>query len=204
MRRHSLLFAAALLVLTGCSSDNQTKPDPTTAPTSEATESPTPTPGPTAVGPEDLVVTLGAVGPARAGMSKADAIKTGLFEADVPPPVEGCPPYELQWKKLFTGLDVLTRDDGSIASIGISKGGPKTAEGIGFGSTLTDLRKAYPNLSPVVDAGFSQAGAYEFSDKEYIGFLFGDATVSTIKGSSKITFMEVTVGEKPELIRSGC
>jgi hypothetical protein len=38
----------------------------------------------------------------------------------------------------------------------------------------------------------------------FIGFLFGDATVSSIKGSSKITFIEVTLGDNPDLIRDGC
>jgi hypothetical protein len=202
MRRPAIALAAALLVVTGCSTDDEPKkPEATTA-------SPTPTPTasatPTVVAPEDLVVELGAVGPARAGMSKADALKTGLFDADVPPPVEGCPTFPLQWKKQYRGVDVLTRDDGSISSLGVFKGGPKTAKGIGYGSTLDDVTKAYPNLSPVVDAGFNQAGAYEFSDDRFIGFLFGDATVSSIKGSSKITFIEVTAGDKPDLIRDGC
>lgn len=204
MKNTVIAVAAALLVLSGCtSSDEPAKPVPTSAgPTSEPTESPDPTP--TSVDPADLVVDPGVVGPARAGMSKAEALETGLFDADVPPPVEGCPPYPLQWKKQYKGVDVLTKDDGSIASLGVSKGGPKTSAGIGYGSTLDDVTKAYPNLSPVVDAGFNQAGAYEFTDDEYIGFLFGDATVSSIKGSSKVSFIEVTVGTKPDLIRSGC
>ena len=99
---------------------------------------------------------------------------------------------------------MLTRDDGSISSIGVFKGGPKTSKGIGYGSTLDDLTKAYPNLSPVVDAGFNQAGAYEFTDTEFIGFLFGDATVSTSRARRRSRFIEVTVGDKPDLIRDGC
>ncbi len=208
MRRMLVATFAALLVITGCGSeDPEPQPEETTT---SPTQEPSPTAEPTTDAPTEppapakLVVVPGAVGPVRAGMSKADALKTGLFNADVPPPVEGCPPYPLQWKKKYKGLDVLTRDDGSISSIGVTKGGPKTSKGIGYGSTLDDLTKAYPNLSPVVDAGFNQAGAYEFTDTEFIGFLFGDATVSDIKGSSKITFIEVTVGDKPDLIRSGC
>jgi hypothetical protein len=201
MRRPAIALVAVLLVA-GCSTDDgPKKPEATTA---SPTPAPTPSATATAVAPDDLVVELGAVGPARAGMSKADALKTGLFDADVPPPVEGCPNFPLKWKKQYKGVDVLTRDDGSISSVGVFKGGPKTAKGIGYGSTLDDLTKAYPNLSPVVDAGFNQAGAYEFSDDTFIGFLFGDATVSSIKGSSKITFIEVTAGDKPDLIRDGC
>ena len=207
MKRSLVAAVAALLVLGGCGSDDPKEPEETVSPSAEpsaTTEPATPAATEPAPAPAKLVVVPGAVGPVRAGMSKADALKTGLFNADVPPPVEGCPPYPLQWKKKYKGLDVLTRDDGSVSSIGVFKGGPKTSKGIGYCSTLDDLTKAYPNLSPVVDAGFNQAGAYEFTDTEFIGFLFGDATVSDIKGSSKITFIEVTVGDKPDLIRSGC
>jgi hypothetical protein len=208
MKRTLVAAVAALLVLSSCGSDDAKEPEKTTsspsADPSETAEPTTAAPTEPAPAPAKLVIEPGRVGPAKAGMSKADALKTGLFNADVPPPVEGCPPYPLQWKKKYKGLDVLTRDDGSISSIGVTKGGPKTSKGIGYGSTLDDLTKAYPNLSPVVDAGFNQAGAYEFTDDEFIGFLFGDATVSDIKGSSKISFIEVTVGDKPDLIRSGC
>jgi len=208
MKRTLVAAVAALLVLSGCGSDDPKEPEKTvSSPSPEPSATPEPTtaaPTEPAPAPAKLVVVPGAVGPVRAGMSKADALKTGLFNADVPPPVEGCPPYPLKWKKKYKGLDVLTRDDGSISSIGVTKGGPKTSQGIGYGSTLDDLLAAYPKLSPVVDAGFNQAGAYEFTDTEFIGFLFGDATVSDIKGSSKITFIEVTVGDKPDLIRSGC
>ena len=208
MSRMLVATIAALLFIAGCGSeDPEPQPEETTA---SPSQEPSTTAEPTTAAPTEppapakLVVEPGRVGPVVAGMSKADALKTGLFNADVPPPVEGCPPYPLQWKKKYKGLDVLTRDDGSVSSIGVFKDGPKTSKGIGYGSTLDDLTKAYPNLSPVVDAGFNQAGAYEFTDTEFIGFLFGDATVSDIKGSSKITFIEVTVGDKPDLIRSGC
>ena len=203
MMRTLVVAVASVLILGGCGSDDPKEPEKTSSPSADQS----PTAEPTTAAPSEpakLVIEPGRVGPAVAGMSKADALKTGLFNADVPPPVEGCPPYPLQWKKKYKGLDVLTRDDGSISSIGISKGGPKTSKGIGYGSTLDDVTKAYPNLSPVVDAGFNQAGAYEFTDNEFIGFLFGDATVSDIKGSSKISFIEVTEGDKPDLIRSGC
>ena len=154
--------------------------------------------------PDDLVVTPGAVGPAQVGMSKADAAATGLFEVDLPAPAEGCPPYPLQWKTEYEGLDVLTDDDESITSIGVSEGGPKTAEGIGVGSTLDDVKTAYPDLSPIAEAGFDQAGAFVSSGDGFIGFLFGDATKSNIEESSAISFIEVTTDTKPDLIRSGC
>jgi len=207
MKRTLAALVAALLVLSGCGSYDPKEPDKTSSPSQEPSataEATTPAPAEPAPAPADLVVELGAIGPARAGMTKAEALATGLFKADVPPPVEGCDPFPLKWKKKYKGVDVLTNEDGSIVSLGAFAGGPKTAKGIGYGSTLADVLDAYPNLSPVVDAGFGQAGAYEFTDTKFIGFLFGNATVSSIKQSSKVTFMEVSVDKKPELMRSGC
>jgi len=211
MRRTLVAAVAALLVLTGCGSDDPPTAEETTAsPSQESSTTAEPTVEPTAgpsgpPAPADLVIEPGRVGLAVVGMSKDDAAKTGMFDVDLPPPVDGCPPYPLQWKKQYKGIDVLTAEDESISSIGVSEGGPRTAKGIGAGSTLGELTKAYPNLSPVVDAGFSQAGAYEYNDQdEFIGFLFGETTATTIKKSSKITFIEVTTGSKPDLIRSGC
>jgi hypothetical protein len=202
MQRHSLAIAAAaaLVFLAGCGSDDNPKPADATS--AEPTESASPSP--TVVAPDDLVVKPGAVGPVRVGMSKEEAAATGMFDVDLPAPAEGCPPYPLQWKKQYKGLDVLTGDDEAIVSIGVTKDGPKTAEGIGFGSTLDDVKKAYPDLSPVAEAGQLQAGAFVSSGDGFIGFLFGDATKADIKGSSAINFIEVTTGTKPDLIRSGC
>jgi hypothetical protein len=202
MRRLAIALATVLLVVAGCSDDEPAKPDATTA--EPTTPSETPSAAPTVLAPADLVVEPGAIGPAHPGMSKNEAMKTGMFDADVPPPVEGCDPFPLQWKKEYTGVDVLTRDDGSIASLGVREGGPKTSKGVGYGSTLAEVRKAYPNLSPIVDAAFGQAGAFEVQGDKFIGFLFGEDTVSSVKTSSKVSFMEVTVGDKPEMMRSGC
>ena len=202
MKRSLVAAVAALLVLSACGSDDP-EPDATSTPTQEPSTTVEPTSS-TPPKPADLVVEPGRVGPAVAGMSKDAAVATGMFDADVPAPVEGCEPYALVWKKEYKGLDVLTRDDGSIAAIGSFKDGPRTAKGIGFGSTFGEVQKAYPDLSPVVDAGFGQAGAFIVEGDAYIGLLFGEATKSTITTKSRVTFMEVTNGSKPDLMRSGC
>jgi hypothetical protein len=202
MKRSLVGAVAALLVLSACGTYEPEVGDPE-SPTQEpsVTAEPTSTAPPS---PDELVVEPGRVGPAVAGMSKDEAVATGLFDADVPAPAEGCEPYDLVWKKEYTGLDVLTTEDGSIAAIGSFKGGPKTEEGIGFGSTLREVRKAYPDLSSVADVGFGQAGAFVVEDDAYIGFLFGEATQETVTKASRVTVVEVTNGTKPDLMRSGC
>lgn len=202
MRRALVAAIAVLFLISGCTSDDE--PGTPDATSGSPMPSSSPSAAPTVVAPADLVVEPGAIGPATPGMSKADAVKTGLFDADVPPPVEGCDPFPLQWKKGYEGLDVVTGDDGSIFSLGVFEGGPRTSEDVGHGSTLAEVTEAYPNLSPVVDAGFGQAGAFELDGDTFIGFLFGGVTASSIEQSSTVTLMEVTVGEKPDLMRSGC
>ncbi|WP_157412767.1 hypothetical protein [Aeromicrobium sp. Root236] len=202
MKRMLGTVAVLVLFTSACGSE------PPNGDTDFTVEQTTATPTPTQATPEapgsssDLVIKPGAIGPVNAGITKDEAVATGLFDADVKG-VEGCT-FELQWKKEFAGVDVLTREDGSIGSLGVTAVGPKTEEGIGVGSTLADVKAAYPELSAVSKAGFDQAGAFLSAGDDYIGFLFGDATPSTIKDSSKVSFIEVTHGKRPELMRSGC
>jgi hypothetical protein len=205
MKRMLGTLAVLVLVTAGCGSE---QPAGDVGATTDEQSSSTPGPGATpatAALPADssgLVVTPGRIGDVKAGMSKQEALDTGFFDADVEG-VEGCT-FTLQWKKQFEGLDVLTREDGSIGALGVTKGGPRTSEGVGVGSTLAEVTAAHPGLSPVDAAGFDQAGAFLSVGEQHIGFLFGDATPSTIKQSSKVSFMEVTSGNKPDLMRDGC
>lgn len=197
-------LAAALMVLAaGCSRSTDAADDLPTDPgveTTPATAPATPSAAPTdAAG---FVVEPGAIGPAQAGMSQDEAMATGLFDKDVDG-VEGCT-FPLRWKKQYDGVDVLTLQDDSIGSLGVLEGGPDTAESVGVGSTLAEVEAAYPDLTPVAEAGFGQAGASYEQDGGFIGFLFGDATVENVKDSSRVTFMELTAGSEPELMRSGC
>jgi hypothetical protein len=199
---------AAIALLAGC-----TNATPTESPTSDAPPamSPAPTSTPSASpatdvpkSAADLVIGYGSVGPASIGMSKADALATGLFEAGNQAPVDGCPEPPLLWKEPFKeAVDVLTKQDGSVASLGVHKDGPKTEAGVGVGSTLADLKDAYDNLSGPSAAGYGQSGAYVEDDDAWIGFLLNEAP-SAVKESSAITFIEVSKGEKPGLMRDGC
>lgn len=199
---------AAVLMLAGC---NKSAPAP--APTTDAPPamSPAPTSSPSAAssaespkGAAGLLIGYGSVGPAKVGMSKADALATGVFEAGAPAPVDGCPTPPLSWKEPFKkDVDVLTLDSGAIASLGVSGKGPKTEAGVGIGSTLADLKKAYDNLTGPAEAGYGQSGAYVEDGDAWIGFLFNEAPAA-MKDSSVVTFIEVSKGNKPGLMRDGC
>jgi len=196
---------AALALLTAC---NNT-PTPTKSPTTDAPPAMSPAPSePAAQTPksvDDLVIGFGSVGPVSIGMSKDDALATDLFDAEVAPAVDGCPAPPLTWKKPFgAAVDVLTKQDGSVASLGVREKGPKTEAGIGVGSTLADLKDAYgDDLTGPEEAGYGQSGTYVDQDGAWIGFLLNEAP-SAVKDDSPITFIEVRKGDKPGLMRDGC
>jgi len=196
---------AALALLTAC---NNT-PTPTESPTTEAPPAMSPAPsepaGQTPKSVDDLVIGFGSVGPVSIGMSKDEAVATGLFDASVPPAVDGCPAPPLSWKKPFSAVvDVLTKEDGSVASLGVHEKGPKTEAGVGVGSTLADLKDAYgDDLAGPEEAGYGQSGAYVDQDGAWIGFLL-DPAPGAVKDDSPITFIEVSKGDKPGLMRDGC
>jgi hypothetical protein len=193
--RHSLARVAIILLLTaGCVGSE----GPNGSESTSATD--------TASAPPDsskIVVRPGRVGEAAVGLSKVEAIATGLFDADVDGVKEGCKD-QLRWKSQYTGLDVRYDEKGTITSIGVTEGGPKTSAHVGVGSTLAQVQTAYPDLSPVAEMGFEQAGAIRKVGDKYIGFLFGDDKLETVNPESKVTFMEVTSGSKPKLQRGGC
>lgn len=195
MRRSLAGAAALILLLAGCGSSD----GPSTSPTTPAPTSTTMTAVPD---PADLVVRPGSIGGVAVGISQAAAVDTGMFDADVDG-VEGCT-FKLQWKKEYVGLDVLTNEAGDITSLGVTEGGPKTSADVGVGSTLAEIQAAYPDATKPAELGFGQAGVIQTLGDDHIGFLFGDTTVASVKPVSKVTFMEVTSGDPPQLMRSGC
>ena len=199
----AVLVMLSLTAACGSSSDGKAADPPatTTAPTPAPTTT-TPTIPPTA---GQLVVAPGKISAAEVGMTQAQAAATGLFDSDVKLGNDGCQVVTpLRWKKSYgNAVDVATDESKTIRSMGILAAGPKTAEGIGIGSTLAEVRSAYAGLTPVGDAGYSQSGAYVSSGTRWLGFLFNQEP-KAVTDSSKVTFMEVTDGKKPGLMRDGC
>ncbi|MCW2830591.1 MAG: hypothetical protein JWP31_1283 [Aeromicrobium sp.] len=212
MKRMLATALVPLLLLAGCGSGDGSDDDASTVeqgvpsgtpdePTpSASTEAPTETPA--------LVVTPGAIGAAAVGMTKAEAGAPGLFDVDVDTGDDGCLAVApLRWKSEQGGaLDVLTDEEGTIRSMGVTQGGPQTEKGIGVGSTYADVTEAYGDaVTPPTELGFGQAGVLLEDGDDWIGFLF-DATVEDVLADPgiEVTFIEVTSGVQPDLIRDGC
>jgi hypothetical protein len=155
--------------------------------------------------PDVLDLAPGRVGPVKAGMSKAEALATGYFVADVKAPAEGCPMMPLRWKDEYVnGYDVQTQQDGSIASLGIRGQGIATADGLEVGSALETVQATYPDAK-LVEAGYDQSAilVQDTATGGWIGFLF-DHPVAEAVGSDRVSFIEITQGAKPSLMRDGC
>jgi len=183
----------------------------TSATPSAVVTTPSAEPEPEPSGPQssaDLELAPGRIGPVSVGANKDDAVATGLFDADLVGD-EPCDARLLEWKSQFTGVDVLTDDTGTIVSFGVgSADGPRTATGLGVGSTFGELIESYGgDLSAPESAGYGQVGVYVQDGNDWLGFLFGDATSVTQVNNDpgfKVTFAEATKMAQPALIRDGC
>ncbi len=153
----------------------------------------------------EIELTAGAVGPITVGQSKTEALATGLFDADLPATVEGCATVPLAWKAPFSEtFDVQTRADGTITSIGVRAAGPTTAAGLGVDSTYAEVRAAVAG-APAVAAGYGQSGVlvHDAATDGWIGYLF-DTPVADLAADDKVSFVEITRGSEPGLMRDGC
>ncbi len=196
-------------------SATSTQATPATSDPSDATPSATPTASEPDPGPESpeptapdllplgrLQINTGAVGPVRVGMTAAQAAATGYFNTDVPSEVcEGTRP--LEWKSnYFNALDVFVGRSGTITSIGVLGRGPTTRSGLGVNSSYREVRDVVGDATPE-RAGYGQTGVFVDDGDAWIGFLF-DTTPAMISDSDPVTFIEVTRGGKPALMRDGC
>lgn len=206
MKRLLGVTIALILFTAGCGDSDDTSTAP---PTQATTTTSSPAPSATTPSPDDtLTLAPGRVGAARAGMTKSEAAATGLFDTDVKVGGDLCPRIEpLQWKKQYADeVDVLTdHDTGSIVAMGLMKDSSLTTDrGIGLGSTLGEVTAAYGgDATAPEEAGYNQSGVLVHEGEDWLGFLF-DETPDKVVDDSKVTFIEVTHGDKPGLMRDGC
>ena len=150
---------------------------------------------------KDLVIGYGSLGPAKVGMTKREALDTGLFKRERYDPARKCKASALKWKKQFKGVEVQTDTAGTIRSLRVVGPGPKTQYGIRVGGDLADIRSPYASsvIGPT-EVG-SGAGHYVEKDGRWIGFLF-DKSPDDLDVLDQISFIEVTEGSKPQLRRT--
>lgn len=165
-----------------------------------------PSPKPSSGGQEissssDLMIGFGSLGPARVGMTKREALDTGLFSRQKYDPSKKCKASALKWKKQFKGVEVRTDTAGTIRSLRVVGPGPKTQYGIQVGSDLADVRGSYASalIGPSKTAGNTSVG-FVRKDDAWIGFLFDDDPEDEVL--DPIIFIEVTKGSRPQLQRN--
>ena len=194
MRLRASIAIATLLLAGACGGSD--------SPSTESTKTPSPTPNETASA-APLVVAPGRVGPVLVGMTVDEANATGLFEpleeTDDDPCKEFNPP--IQWKAPNTESLKIRVEKGKITALGI-RDGAKTAKGIGNGSTFGDVKAAYPDAKAEQSQGFGST-VYRKDGDKWLGMGF-DEDPDQIKDSSKLLYMEVTVGSKPATFLDGC
>lgn len=150
-----------------------------------------------------LKILAGQVGPVKVGMTKAQAFATGYLNKDIARGACGSVD-RLAWKDAYKAtLDIYTLDDGEVSAIGIFKPGPTTLSGLQVGSTYASVKAVLGEDSGPIVAGYDQTALMVNQGDSWIGFLF-DVKEDAVSDSSLVTFIEVTRGRMPDLVRDGC
>ncbi|HUQ00029.1 MAG TPA: hypothetical protein VM093_06155 [Aeromicrobium sp.] len=149
----------------------------------------------------DLTIAPGSLGPAKAGMTKREALDTGLFSQQKFDPSEKCKASALKWKKQYKNVEVHTDAAGTIRSLRVVGPGAKTQFGTQVGSDLADVRGSYSSAlhgpskrDRIHSVGFVQKG------DAWMGFLFEDDPDDEVL--DPIAMIELTKGTKPQLRRT--
>jgi hypothetical protein len=196
MKRLAVSLTALLLLLSACGSGDDT-PSSTPSPTA----SPSATPTPTAA--EDLVITPGRIGDAKAGMHLDDALSTGYFEltkpAADPEPCE----TNLHWKPAYKNFDLFINIDDDVRELGVTGSGAKTSYGIAVGDTYRQLQTEYVRLSAPKAIDGNRTGAFYNEGPSWIGFAFAEPPAK-LKATSKIAYIQVGSENEPSLNPADC
>lgn len=164
------VVAAVAIVLSGCGGPPPAEPTPTATPSASPTPSATPTPTPTPTptidmsNPANWIISADAVGPLYIGQPIGEALTaaSGYVQGE---PFGDCPVAFLDragvasiaiayWPDdLVTQIIVRVLGGSSVSAADLYSASPKTAEGIGIGSTLADFLATYPDVTVLRDDG---------------------------------------------------
>ncbi len=194
MKRQVCAVVAILLFAGACGSSEPSEPDPTRDAATSADKTPA---------AEKLVAAPGRVGPVLAGMSVNEAKQTGYFEAFKTVGDDPCedtnPP--IQWRAPYFETHTVRVEGEKIASLGV-RSGTKTDKGIGVDDTLAEVEAAYAGAEVSPSQALGSTVYVQDGDK-WLGLAFNEEP-DEIEDSSKVTFMEVSLGSKPATFLSGC
>ena len=198
MTPKTVLVLVVLLLAGACTSSDEPAAELSTNAVPSATASTT----------QELVVAPGAIGPVMVGMTVDQANATGLFVPRKTAVDDPCKDAygPIQWKSphtqnLMVGVDTGGEEKDTITVMGI-RDSVETAEGVGVGSTLADVKAAYPDVK-VEESQALGSTIYRRDGEKWLGIAFVE-TPGEITGDSKVVFMEVTSGTKPAAYLSGC
>ncbi|NRQ49418.1 hypothetical protein [Aeromicrobium stalagmiti] len=170
----------------------------TQAPQQPVRTTPAPPPAPSLLSLSSLQIGTGSIGPVKVGMTSEAAADTGYFETEV----EACG-GALQWKTDYAAVIDVAVAGGIVTSMGVRAPGPRTVSGLGVGSTFATVRGVVGAESVAEPAGAGQSGLFVTDGAGWIGFLF-DAAPEAVTDETPVTYIEVTSGARPDLVRNGC
>ena len=159
--------------------------------------------------PGDVRIAPGRFDTVRIGDSLESAAESGYFALDVK--TRGCGTRAIAptrpWRRsidVYPGYEEGTA--GTVGTIGVIGDGISTKEGIGIGSTLGDLEAAYGDrlLGPR-ENDYDQWGYFIRTNRRWLGFsMDASARDGQPTPDAEITFIEMTKGRRPGLLRDGC
>lgn len=193
MRLKAGLAVAVLLLIAACGGSGT----PQDEPTKRATASPS-QPTETADTLEEAVIEPGKVGPYVVGMSSGEALDQGLIRE----PAEGAPCPAREATEPFQDVAVVFNESDprpTLLGVLVKVKGPETAEGIGVGSSIADLKAAYGDQLRLEDGDYGEKVFRIYERDLAMGFTSSRGT----KPRMKIDAIEVFAKSDP-VIWDGC
>ena len=186
----SLLVAVVFgtLALAGCQAgESPIGPPPSTGATAAASDAPAD--GATEPAPDaPLVLAPGKAGPFTIGMTTDEALEQGLV-------AEG--ECGLAADDAYPGFSVQFADD-VLSGVLVKNEGPRTAEGIGVGDSISELQETYGDQLETTTGEYGETSYVLADGDQAIGFTEGSGD-----GSGKIFAIDVFQADSP-ITWDGC